>query len=118
MPRFARPDRYTGGNEYEFAQRARVAVRHGLEVLMAMDALERVMAEYRQWPGLRLTKRQAAKLWWMSPRETDAVFEALVGCGVLYIDAHGQYALRSPPRPERRKTERRARDRQSVSHAS
>ena len=84
---------------------------------MAMHALERVMAEYRQWPGLRLTKQQAAKLWWLSPRECDAVFEALVGCGMLYVDAHGQYALRSAMRPERRTRERRDPERQSMSHA-
>lgn len=82
-----------------------------------MNALERVMAEYRQWPGLRLTKRQAAKLWWLSPRECDAVFETLVGCGMLYVDSHGQYALRSAVGSERRVRERRNEDRQGLSHA-
>lgn len=81
-----------------------------------MDALERVMAEYRQWPGLRLTKRQAAKLWWLSSRECDAVFDTLVGCGMLYIDTQGQYALRSAPRPDRRRAGRRAGDPQSHFH--
>jgi len=59
------------------------------------DALERVMAEYRQWPGLRLTKRQAGRLFWLSSRECDIVFDALITCGLLQLDSRGQYALRS-----------------------
>jgi hypothetical protein len=57
------------------------------------------MAEYRQWPGLRLTKRQAARLFWLSPRECDAVFDALLTCGQLQLDSRDQYALRSASRP-------------------
>jgi hypothetical protein len=67
--------------------------------IVGTDALERVMAEYRQWPGLRLTKRQAARLFWLSPHECDVVFDALVTCGRLQLDARGQYALRSVGRP-------------------
>jgi hypothetical protein len=66
---------------------------------VATDALERVMAEYRQWPGLRLTKRQAGRLFWLSSRECDVVFDALVTCGLLQLDSHGQYALRSTGGP-------------------
>jgi hypothetical protein len=63
------------------------------------DALDRVMAEYRQWPGLRLTKRQAGRLFWLSSRECEVVFDALVTCGLLQLDSRGQYALRSADRP-------------------
>ena len=61
---------------------------------MRTDALDRVIAEYRQWPGMRLTKQQAARLFWLSPRECDVVFDALVTCGLLQLDSRGQYALR------------------------
>jgi hypothetical protein len=63
------------------------------------DALERVMAEYRQWPGLRLTKRQAGRLFTLSARECDVVFDALVTCGLLQLDSRGQYARRSSSGP-------------------
>ena len=61
---------------------------------MRTDALDRVIAEYRQWPGMRLTKQQAARLFWLSPRECDVVFDALMTCGMLQLDSRGQYALR------------------------
>ena len=65
---------------------------------MGTNALERVMAEYRQWPGLRLTKRQAARLFWLSPRECDHVFDALMTLGHLQLDSREQYVLRSAHR--------------------
>jgi hypothetical protein len=44
---------------------------------------QRVEAEFRELPGLRLTRWQAARLWTLSPGECDAVLSALVKARVL-----------------------------------
>lgn len=43
----------------------------------------RIEAEFRELPGLRLTRWQAARLWTMEPTECDAVLAALVRAKVL-----------------------------------
>lgn len=60
-----------------------------------MNALARVLAEYRDMRGLRLTTRQAARLWALSLDDCHALLEALVAAGHLYRDADGQFALRT-----------------------
>jgi hypothetical protein len=55
---------------------------------------ERILAEYRQFPGLRLTTRQAARLWTLETVHCEDVLKALVDAGYLYVDDSGQYALR------------------------
>ena len=54
--------------------------------------LEKILSEYRQLPGLRLTKRQAARLWALEPILCECLLDELVNDGYLYIDASGQYA--------------------------
>jgi len=60
---------------------------------MSMDVAERIMSEYRQFRGLRLTKRQAIRLWALDEHECDAVLRSLVAGGWLCLDSSGQYAL-------------------------
>jgi hypothetical protein len=59
------------------------------------DVAERIMSEYRQLQGLRLTMCQAARLWALDADECEAVLHALVTCGRLSLDDKGQYGL--PP---------------------
>jgi hypothetical protein len=55
---------------------------------------ERIQAEYRQFPGLKLTTRQGARLWGLETADCADVLNALVGSGDLYVDGRGQYAVR------------------------
>ena len=56
--------------------------------------IERILAEYRQLPGLKLTTRQAARLWGLETADCADVLNALVEIGHLYVDGRGQYAMR------------------------
>ena len=60
-----------------------------------MSTLERVLADYREMPGLRVTPTQAARLWHLAPEECEAVLATLVARGELYCDDRGQYARRA-----------------------
>jgi hypothetical protein len=55
--------------------------------------LEQILSEYRQFPGLRLTSRQAARLWMLEPILCERLLNELVNEGYLYVDASGQYAF-------------------------
>jgi hypothetical protein len=71
-----------------------------------LNLLRRVLAEYQDMRGLRLTRPQAARLWSLSDAECEAVLGALVATGHLYHDEDGQFALRpqnptAPARPWR-----------------
>ena len=57
----------------------------------------RILAEYREMPGLRLTLRQAARLWAMDAVHCQAILDALVAAGSLRRDSKGEYCL---PRDE------------------
>ena len=56
-----------------------------------MDVTERMLAEYRDLPGLRLTTRQAARLWALEHARCERLLNHLVLDGHLFIDATGQY---------------------------
>ena len=60
---------------------------------MSIDVAERIMSEYRQLRGLRLTKRQAIRLWALDEHQCEAVLRSLVAGGWLSLDSRGQYAL-------------------------
>jgi hypothetical protein len=68
---------------------------------------QRILAEYREIPGLRLTLRQAARLWAMDAVHCQAVLDALVASGSLRRSQEGEYCLPCdekaavPPRPRR-----------------
>ena len=47
------------------------------------DWLQLIRAEYREVPGLRLTKPQVQDLWALDPRVCDALLIALVDAGFL-----------------------------------
>jgi hypothetical protein len=63
-------------------------------------ALARLAAEYRYFPGLRLTTAQAARLCGLSIREVDVVLTALVVSGHLCCDNSGQYTVARPDGPD------------------
>lgn len=62
----------------------------------------RVQVEYTELPGLRLTVRQAARLFGWPERVAEAVLDELHQSAVLTRSAHGSYALqpRSAPGPQ------------------
>jgi hypothetical protein len=57
-----------------------------------MDVTKRILAEYRDLPGLKLTTRQAARLWTLELVQCECLLNQLVTDGHLFIDARGQYA--------------------------
>ena len=67
---------------------------------MARDVAERIISEYRELQGLRLTRRQAARLWALDADHCEAVLNELVASGRLSLDAKGQYVL---PHADRQK---------------
>lgn len=56
--------------------------------------LERVRAEYREMPGLRLTMRQAQRLWSLERRTCEALFNVLTDSRFLYRTDRGLFVLR------------------------
>jgi len=57
-----------------------------------MDIAERILTEYRELPGLKLTTRQAARLWAIAHVDCERLLNRLVTDGHLCVDATGQYA--------------------------
>jgi hypothetical protein len=53
----------------------------------------RAEAEYREMPGLKLTARQASRLWHMDATASATLLDSLVEAGVLYRAADGGYLL-------------------------
>ena len=54
-----------------------------------------VDAEFREMPGMRLTRAQAQRLWNMSADECRRVFDVLVMTGRLEEDESGRYGVRT-----------------------
>ena len=62
----------------------------------ALTALAvRVRAEFREMPGLRLTARQAARLFGLEPAVADAVLHELRRASILASSDDGMFALTS-----------------------
>jgi hypothetical protein len=58
------------------------------------DALRRrAEAEYREMPGLKLTPRQASRLWHMDAAASAELLDSMVEAGVLYRARDGAYLL-------------------------
>ena len=58
------------------------------------DSLRRrAEAEYLEMPGLKLTPRQAARLWQLDPVESMRLLESMVDAGVLSRARDGAYVL-------------------------
>jgi hypothetical protein len=61
----------------------------------AAAVLQRIRAEFREMPGLRLTTAQAARLWHLDPRHSEALLNALVVDGLLARNPTGAYVMAS-----------------------
>jgi hypothetical protein len=55
--------------------------------------IEVIKGEYREMPGLQLTKAQARRLWGLEPTVCDAVFATLEANHFLRVTARGGYVL-------------------------
>ena len=51
-----------------------------------------VRGEFREIPGLRLTKPQVCRLWGLDPHTCEILLDALVDVGFLKRTSNGQYA--------------------------
>jgi hypothetical protein len=58
------------------------------------NVADRVMADYREMPGLCVTVAQGARLWGLSFIECEQVLAMLVADGHLYHDDNGLYVRR------------------------
>lgn len=54
---------------------------------------DRIMAEYREMPGLSLTAAQASRLWGLELSQCHLLLEALVASGYLRRAAQSTYVL-------------------------
>lgn len=61
--------------------------------MTAVDSQERIAAEYREMPGLRLTTDQAQRLCGLELAECRTSLQHLVQAGYLRESSRGQYAL-------------------------
>jgi len=78
--------------------RRAIASRNGAGVPEAMSALAiRVHGEYREMPGLRLTVRQAARLFSLAPDLADAVLDELRRASILVCSNDGAFGLLGEP---------------------
>jgi len=83
-------------------ERPATARRNGAGAPHAMSPLAiRVHAEYREMPGLRLTVRQAARLFSVAPDLADAVLHELRRASILACAHDGAFALVGEPSRER-----------------
>jgi hypothetical protein len=57
------------------------------------ELLRVIEAEYREMPGLHLTKPQAQRLWGLDPSTCAAMFETLVDAQFLRCNHRGAYVL-------------------------
>ena len=53
--------------------------------------LRRIRGEFKEMPGLRLTKKQAARLWGLDSMECDQLLAELVAAGFLRRTLDGSY---------------------------
>jgi hypothetical protein len=56
-----------------------------------MDAIRRVKGEFIEMPGLRLTTKQAQRLWGLDPEACDALLDALVDSKFLFRTRDGAF---------------------------
>jgi hypothetical protein len=55
----------------------------------------RIQAEYLEMPGLKLTARQAARLWHLDPVASAQLLDSMVDAGILHRARDGAYLLLS-----------------------
>jgi hypothetical protein len=91
----------TGQLSTSFEERRAMAPKIGAGAPKAMSALAiRVHGEYREMPGLRLTVRQAARLFSLTPDLADAVLQELRHASILACSNDGGFALVGEPSRE------------------
>ena len=61
------------------------------------DWVHIIQAEYREMPGLTLTRKQMERLWGLDDDMCDDVLAELLARGVLVRHTDGHYALRHEP---------------------
>jgi hypothetical protein len=61
------------------------------------DWVHIIQAEYREMPGLTLTRKQMERLWGLDEDMCDDVLAELLARGVLVRHTDGHYALRHEP---------------------
>lgn len=61
--------------------------------MTAVDSRDRIAAEYREMPGLRLTETQAQRLCGLELAECRRSLQHLVQAGFLRESSRGQYSL-------------------------
>lgn len=59
------------------------------------DLTGRARAEFREMPGMCLTKAQAARLWQLTPENAEELLSKLVACGFLVRRDGERYRLPS-----------------------
>ena len=62
--------------------------------------LTRITGEFHEMPGLRITLRQASRLWHLDPSTCETLLNTLVDTHVLFRTPHGSYGAW----PSRRRT--------------
>ncbi len=63
-----------------------------------IETVRRVRAEFLEMPGLSLTVSQAARLWGLSPAQSERLLHELVDSGFLVRDPRGAYRRGGCPR--------------------
>jgi hypothetical protein len=58
-----------------------------------LQILHRVLGEFREMPGMRLTLEQAMRLWSLSRETCASVLDELMASHVLQRDVSGRYKL-------------------------
>ncbi|NOT44590.1 MAG: hypothetical protein HOP14_08315 [Acidobacteria bacterium] len=66
-----------------------------VSVPVSDTVLGRVRSEFHEMPGLRLTVRQAARLFGLSPASSEAALGVLAGAGVLRV-SNGVFTVAQP----------------------
>jgi hypothetical protein len=62
----------------------------------AKELLRVVQAEYREMPGLQLTRAQAQRLWGLDAATCAAMFDVLVATQFLRCNHRNEYVLAGP----------------------
>ena len=58
-----------------------------------VEHLDRIQAEYREMPGLKLTAAQASRFWHLSADDSRHMLDSLVRARVLWRTSDGHYVL-------------------------
>jgi hypothetical protein len=102
-----------------FKERRAVPSSIGVDAPKAMSALAiRVLGEYREMPGLRLTLRQASRLFSLTPLIADAVLQELQRASILARSNDGAFGLVGEPSRETKTVEAVTAARRETDHPS